>query len=383
MRGRIVRSLPLLALTGLVLLVSVAPVMTSSAKIGRNNDSPRVAAFGDHLFNITHLGVGYPFGIALNGTGHLYVSTYDYHQVQVFDKAGIYQYALGVALTSGADNAHFNYVWDIAVNATGHVYVVDNANHRVQVFDKAGIYKYTIGTSAVSGSDNAHFNAPTGVAVDSNTGKVYVVDGGTNHRVQVFDKAGIYQSTMGTSTVSGSDNAHFNQPFGVAVNGTGYVYVADMGNHRVQVFNSAGIYQHTIGVTGVSGSDNAHLNQPNYVGVNATGYVYVADTYNHRVQVFDSVWNYKGTIGKAKTGGCDNGVTDLPRGIAVNSTGYVYVADTGCSRVCVFDGNVPAGGSGNPNPDDIIPGSPILMLVLVAGFVTYYLARRTRRSLGI
>ncbi|OLS12793.1 MAG: hypothetical protein RBG13Loki_3625, partial [Promethearchaeota archaeon CR_4] len=42
------------------------------------------------------------------------------------------------------------------------------------------------------------------------------------------------------------DNNHFNYPRGVAVNITGYLYVADNDNNRVQVFDNAGTYQYTI-----------------------------------------------------------------------------------------------------------------------------------------
>jgi DNA-binding beta-propeller fold protein YncE len=56
---------------------------------------------------------------------------------------------------------------------------------------------------------------------------------------------------------SGSDNSHFDNPFDVAVDRNGYIYVADEGNDRIQVFNSNRQYVRTIGGGG-TGSDFGH-----------------------------------------------------------------------------------------------------------------------------
>jgi DNA-binding beta-propeller fold protein YncE len=385
MIGRLMRSVAMLLTFTSLILFSVTSVTTSSVRgVGfpwaGNRDSPQPSAFGDYQYTITHTGIGYPYQLALNSTGHLYVACYDYHQVQVFNNAGTFLYAIGTASTQGTGNYEFSYVYGVAVNSTGHVFVVDTGNHRVQVYNNAGTYIRTIGTSTVSGSDNAHFNAPVSVAVNSITGDVYVVDGSNNHRVQVFNNAGVYQATIGTPTVSGADNAHFYSPFGVAVDGSGNVYVVDSGNYRVQVFNSARTYVRTMGVTGVLGHDNAHFNMPTGVGISAAGHVFVADTYNHRVQVFNSAGTYLRTIGVSEVSGNDNSHLNAPRSVAVNATGYVYISDTGNARVQVLDGNNPSTGPGPDTPPDETPGFPVLVILISAGIVTLYLARRLRRA---
>src|SRR5438445_3411903 len=104
----------------------------------------------------------------------------------------------------------------------------------------------------------------------------------------------VYLSTIGVTGVSGSDNAHFNLPRGVAVDSSGNIYVADTFNHRVQKFLSTGVYKFTLGTTGVAAPpDNAHFNYPERVTVDSSGNIYVADTDNHRVQKFNSLGVYQ------------------------------------------------------------------------------------------
>jgi DNA-binding beta-propeller fold protein YncE len=131
-----------------------------------------------------------------------------------------------------------------------------------------------------------------------------------------------------TGTGQGSGNDLLDNPIGVAINGTGYVYIADLNNERVQVYDNAGNYQYTIGTTRESGFDNTHFNTPMDVTVDqTTGRVYVADYDNFRTQVFDNADNYLFTI-DPHTGG-------RPTAIAVNSTGYIYIIHT--HHVEIFD----------------------------------------------
>ena len=83
-----------------------------------------------------------------------------------------------------------------------------------------------------SGSGNGQFSNIRGVAVDG-SGNVYVADSG-NNRIQKFTSTGTYVTQWGSS---GSGNGQFNYPFGVAVDGSGNVYVADSNNNRVEKFS--------------------------------------------------------------------------------------------------------------------------------------------------
>ncbi len=341
----------------LLVLTSAMPPLLRHMRIQTDKGQetcapPRVASFGDYLYTIgetnvpgsdnAHLYI--PRGIAVNATGHVYVADSGNNRLQVFDKAGLYQYTIGTGYGSG--NYQFTGPHSVAVNATGHVYVADSWNHRVLVYDKAGIYMYTIGTTGVIVPiDNWHFNSLYGVAVNS-TGHLFVADSG-NDRVQVYDKAGIYQFTIGVTGESGVDNSHFDFPIAIAVNATGHILVGDWSNARVQVFDKAGIYQYTIGVTDVwQPIDNAHLSNPSGIAVSSLGYVYIGDASNHRVQVFDKNGIYRYTIGVPHVEGVDNAHFNFTTGVAVNATGHLYVVDLRNDRVQVFGNiSVPAGVS--------------------------------------
>jgi hypothetical protein len=219
--------------------------------------------------------------------------------------------------------------------------VPDTGNHRVQIFNPNGTYYATMGVTGESGTDNAHFNCPAGVAIRSSNGDIFVLDR-CNQRVQVFDKNRKYKATIGVTGVSGSDNAHFNYPWGIAVDTSGTIYVGDSENHRVQKCNltkTSYTCSTFAGVTGVSGSDYGHFAHPMGVAVDKSKNVYVVDEWNNRVQVFDSKGAYLTTIGGSW--GPNTSQMRDPRGVAVDSKGNVYVTDWTNHRVQKFALGVP------------------------------------------
>jgi DNA-binding beta-propeller fold protein YncE len=120
----------------------------------------------------------------------------------------------------------------------------------------------------------------------------------------------------------GIDPGQFESPWGVALNASGNVYVADQGNDRIQVFTSSGGY-----IT-QWGSD-----RPQNVALDASGTVYVAEPYNNCYQVFTSSGDYITQWGSYGTG---PGQFYYPVGIALDASGNVYVVDEGNHRIQKF-----------------------------------------------
>jgi DNA-binding beta-propeller fold protein YncE len=121
----------------------------------------------------------------------------------------------------------------------------------------------------------------------------------------------------------GSGPGQFNQPHGIAVDASGFVYVADYGNHRIQKFTSSGDYVTHWGSLGVG---NGQFSGPDAVAADGSGNVYVVDDANSLVQKFDS-----------------NGTFLLQwsayaRGVAADDRGNVYVPDGFSGRLNVYDG---------------------------------------------
>mgnify|MGYP001336780909 CR=1 FL=1 len=174
----------------------------------------------------------------------------------------------------GINNGEFNYPYGIAVDGSGNVYVADHYNHRIQKFDAGGAYQ---GQWGGLGSGNGQFGYPIDVAVDG-SGNVYVADKNKN-RIQKLDNNGNYQSKWGSY---GSNNGEFNGIYGLAMDGVGNVYVTDT-NSLIQKFDAGGVF---LTQWGGYGSGDGQFAYPYGVAADESGYIYVADTYNHRIQKF-------------------------------------------------------------------------------------------------
>ncbi|GKS62567.1 hypothetical protein YTPLAS21_20250 [Candidatus Nitrosocosmicus sp.] len=87
----------------------------------------------------------------------------------------------------------------------------------------------------------------------------------------------------------------FEFPKGIALDASGYVYVADDAKHRIQKSDTNGNFRKE---WGRKGSDKAEFKFPKGVAVDASGFVYVTDDENHRVQKFDTNDNFISEWGK-------------------------------------------------------------------------------------
>jgi hypothetical protein len=219
-----------------------------------------------------------PTGVAVDGSGNVYVVDQGTYRVQKFDNAGNYITKWG---SFGSGNGQFSALYGIAVDGSGNVYVADAINHRIQKFTDTGTYLTQWGTN---GSGNGQFNVPYGVGLDG-SGNVYVADYG-NNRIQKFSNTGTYLTQWGTN---GSGDGQFTGPYSVTADVAGDVYVADTGNNRIQKFSNTGTF---LAKWGTSGTGNGQLSSPRGVAVDAVGGVYVADAFNDRIQKFDSSGTY-------------------------------------------------------------------------------------------
>lgn len=174
--------------------------------------------------------------------------------------------------------------------------------------------------------EGAGFDNPYDLAVDG-SGYIYVADT-NNHRIQKFNRFGDLIMSWG---VWGTSDGQFQSPWGIATDTSGNVYVADSDNCRVQKFTSNGGFMMKFGKRG---SADGEMIRPNGITVDNSGNIYVSDTDNHRIQKFDSNGNF---ILKWGSNGSSSGQTPYPEGIAVDSAGNVYLADAWNSRIQKFD----------------------------------------------
>lgn len=316
-----------------------------------------------------------PTGITVDSSGNAYVADGENNRIQKFKLAspcpsGTNQITPGVCFVrswgnAGTGNGQFNFTADVAVDSSGKVYVLDNFNRRVQVFKGSGEF---ITKWGYLGSGDGQFDNPLGIAIDS-SGSVYVADT-KNDRIQKFKLAdpcpvGTTQVGTGACFVTkwgtlGHANGQFDKPWGIDVDSSGLVYVADAGNNRIQVFTNNGIF---INTWGSPGSGDGQFEIPTGIDVDRYGFVYVADTTNFRIEKFQLSPNPcpAGTLQIAfevcfvtKWGqyGTGNGQFEYLWGIETNLN-RVFASDSSISRIQEFywktDVGGPGGGGTSPN----------------------------------
>ena len=216
--------------------------------------------------------------------GQVFVADTANHRIQILNTAdGSYVNTIG---GYGFGNYQFNEPMGVAINpANGDIFIVDSMNHRIQIYTSSWVYKARIGMTGVSGTDNSHLNHPQGVAV-SNDGSVFIADS-DNFRVQKCVPSSPHDYTCSTfagiTGESGNDFSHL-YPNSVAVDNQGHVFVADRDNRRVQVFDAAGAYLTTVG--GLWGDLTGQFRWVAGIALDAQGNLFVADENNHRIQKF-------------------------------------------------------------------------------------------------
>jgi DNA-binding beta-propeller fold protein YncE/predicted membrane-bound mannosyltransferase len=184
-----------------------------------------------------------------------------------------------------------------------------------------------------NGDAPGQFNLPRDVAIAPD-GSLYVSDTG-NHRIQHLNASGEVLHIWGTFADRSRGDAPpgtFYEPWGIAVDQNGFVYVADTWNHRIQKFSPQGTYITQWGFFGQGESGDAFWG-PRDIVIDPYGYLLVTDTGNKRVAIFDLDGNYITKFGSA---GLLEGQFDEPVGLTIDPEGRILVADTWNQRIQVF-----------------------------------------------
>jgi len=252
--------------------------------------------------------------------------------------------------TAGSENgvgtaAQFDNPTGVAVDSFGNIYVADTGNHLIRKISPKGDVITLAGSGTASFADRngeaAQFNNPTGVAVDS-FGNIYVADK-NNHRIRKITPEGGVSTfagrTRGFANGTGRE-AQFKYPYGVAVDSSGNIYVADFSNHQIRKISSERAVS-TLAGSVTPGSENgvgdsAQFNYPTGVAVDSSGNIYVAGNSNHLIRKISSERAVITLAGSTR--GFADGIGtkvqfDNPTGVAVDSSGNIYVADKDNHRI--------------------------------------------------
>ncbi len=306
-----------------------------------------------------------PAGLAVDGMGNVYLADANNYVIRKVNTSGIISTFAGNHSLSGGysgDNgaataAQINSAYYIAADAAGNVYIADNGNSVIRKVNTSGIITTIAGNYAMPG----HCNGDGGLATAASLGDPYgiTVDGGGNiYFADLFCSvirkispsgiittiAGNYSLGMGYSGDGGqATDARLNRPYGVAVDGSGNIFIADNDNNVVRKVNTSGIIStvagnHTLD-TGYSGDGGsaiaAQLHFPVSVAVDIDGSLYISDQGNGVIRKVDPSGIISTIAGNHSLGmgysGDDGSATaaqlSYTWGVAKDGSGNIYIAD--------------------------------------------------------
>jgi len=165
----------------------------------------------------------------------------------------------------------------------------------------------------------ARFSSPRGIAYDPTSSSIILADTG-NHRIR--------RIANGQVTTLAAD-ARFRNPHGLAVDGTGRIWICDTGNHTIRRIERDGSVVTVAGAAGVDGSSDgsplaARFRFPEGITIESESSVLVADTGNHALRRITSA---------AVTTVATATPLRYPSGIVVDPAANVWVADRGNDAV--------------------------------------------------
>lgn len=245
---------------------------------------------------------------------------------------------------------------DVAVDGFGNVYIADTENNAVRRIDaQTKVISEVAGTGMPGHSgDNgpavsAALCAPRGLAVD-NSQNVWIADS-CNNVIRKVNTSGV----ISTLTLTGT-GATLSDPTALFLDPSGTLYVADTGNNRVGRINTSSGAFTTIAGNGTAGYRNdgsvatsAELNQPQGIAVDGSGVIYIADTGNNVIRRVDpTTGNISTVAGGGTASGADTlgdgsaatgAVLDSPTALAIDPSGSLLISDTGDDVVRRIDGS--------------------------------------------
>ena len=256
----------------------------------------------------------------------------------------------------------------IAVDSAGDLFIADTGNSRIREVNASTHIITTVAGGGDSGLGDgglataAELSGPFGVALDS-AGDLFIADT-YNFRVREVNYTADNYATSDISTVAGgggsisdgsaATQAYLSNPYGVATDSAGDIFIADTATNRIREVNvTTGIITTVAGGGNNRGTDGvgdggpataAELNlgygEGGGVAVDSAGDLFIADSGNNRIREVNASTHIIITVaGNGTYGFGGDGLPATaaelgdPRGVALDSTGDLFIADSGNGRI--------------------------------------------------
>ena len=299
-----------------------------------------------------------PGDVTVDSVGNTYVADTGNSTIRQITPGGIVSTLAGNVGTRGmADGVGsaglLNVPEGLAIDGAGVLHVADTFNDAIREVTLDGTVSTFAGFglagskgSADGVGTEARFNEPTGLAVDA-LGNLYVTDS-FNGTIRKIAPDGTVTTPIGTAGTFGATDgvgaaASFLNPFGLTIDASGNLFVADIYNALIRKIAPDGAVTTFAGAVGSRGSSDgtagaAAFSEPSSVAADSAGNVYVADTGNDTIRKITSAGDVTTLAGIAGSGGFADGTGSAarfsgPSAVATDSAGNVFVADTGNNTI--------------------------------------------------
>jgi uncharacterized protein (TIGR03437 family) len=295
-----------------------------------------------------------PSALAFDAAGNLYIAEASTNRIRKVTPGGVITTVAGNGTTGWAGDggpatsARLSYPYGVAVDPAGNLYVADNLNARIRKVSSSGIITTIAGNGFISYSGDggpasaSQLYAASTLALDR-AGNLFVGDAG-NYRIRKISAAGMVSTVAGNGTngYSGdggpATNAQIYGIAGLAIDGSGNIYFTD--GHRVRRVSSAGTITTFAGNGSATfGGDggpaaNAQLYFPNSLAVDDSGNLFIADGSNGRIRkvsasgVITTVAGDRSAAATSQDGPAGTAMLS-PGALALGPAGELYFSDAG------------------------------------------------------
>ncbi len=288
--------------------------------------------------------IGAPVSVATDTFGNVFIGDAGSAKIYKVDINGVINvYATGVGTQYG-----------MATDKTGNLYVAENISSKIKKVNLAGTVTVIAGTGIAGFSGDgglataALIDHPVGVCADG-SGNIFFSD--NNNRIRKIDNSGIISTYAGNGGIGYTGDggpataANFNMAYGLSVDTSGNLYVADNNNNEIRKISTSGIITKVAGIFlsgGYSGDGGpataCQLYYPKATACDNSGNVFIADYTNNRIRKIDASGtistvagsNFHSSSGHKGDGGPEiSALFATPFALAYDTAGNMYVADAG------------------------------------------------------